>query len=428
MQTIVLSVKCDFSDSDTMTRTDHPATDLVLRALLCAMFFVFAMTTDAVGSIIPLIIDEFHLTLSQASAFQYATMGAIALGAVVFGSLSEKLGRKATIVIGLCAYSAACLAFLAGNSFAIFTALLALGGVGIAVFKVGALALLGDISPTQSRHTSTMNLIEGFFAVGAIAGPALVATLIAAGMHWKYLYAIAATVCALLVVIAAATPFPRRLSVRHEHANVWRTLSLARDPHALGFAVLIMLYVGIETAVYVWMPTFLKLGTPSAMSAWALSVFFIFRAIGRFFGAWLLTRLSWQATLGVFSVAILACFAGSLLGGPAYAAYLLPISGLFMSVMYPSLNSKGISGFARHDHAAVAGLILFFTAIAAAAAPLAMGAVGDAFGGVGAGFGLATAWAALLAAALIYNWLRDPAGGRLARIEAETASAAAPLS
>ena len=40
-----------------MTRTDHPATDFVLRALLCAMFFVFAMTTDAIGSIIPLVID-----------------------------------------------------------------------------------------------------------------------------------------------------------------------------------------------------------------------------------------------------------------------------------------------------------------------------------------------------------------------------------
>jgi fucose permease len=424
MQTIVFGVKCHFSDTYTMTHLARPAADFVLRALLCAMFFVFAMTTDAVGSIIPLVIDEFHLSLSQASAFQYATMGAIALGAIACGSLAEKLGRKATIIIGLCAYAAACLAFLGGDTFVIFTALLALGGVGIAVFKVGALALLGDISPTQSRHTSTMNLIEGFFAVGAIVGPALVAALIAAGMHWKYLYAIAAAICTLLVIIAAATPFPRQLDARREKASIRRTLTLARDPHALGFAVLIMLYVGIETAIYVWMPTFLKLGASSVMSAWALTVFFIFRAIGRFFGAWLLSQLSWQATLGVFGLAILACFGGSLLGGPAYAAYLLPISGLFMSVMYPSLNSKGISGFARHDHAAVAGLILFFTAIAAAAAPLAMGAVGDAFGGVEAGFGLATAWAALLAAALIYNWVRDPAGGRLARLETERTATA----
>ena len=93
-----------------------------------------------------------------------------------------------------------------------------------------------------------------------------------------------------------------------------------------------------------------------------------------------------------------------------------------MSVLYPSLNSKGISGFPLHEHGAVAGIILFFTAVAAALAPLAMGAVGDAFGGVRAGFALAAALAGLLAAGLVYNWLRDPAGPRLARIEAEAAA------
>ncbi|MES1263077.1 MAG: MFS transporter, partial [Peristeroidobacter soli] len=112
-----------------------------------------------------------------------------------------------------------------------------------------------------------------------------------------------------------------------------------------------------------------------------------------------------------------------MLGGPALAVYLLPFSGLFMSVLYPSLNSKGISGFPLREHGAVAGIILFFTAVAAAAAPLAMGVVGDAFGGVRAGFALAAIWAALLAAGLVYNWARDPAGPRLQRIEAEAHAA-----
>lgn len=401
--------------------------DLVLRALLCAMFFVFAMTTDAVGSIIPKVIDEFRLTLVQASAFQYATMAAIAVGAIAFASLAERAGRKATIVVGLAAYAAASLAFLVGDSFTVFVALLAIGGVGISVFKIGALALLGDISPTAARHTTTMNLIEGFFAVGAIVGPAIVALLLAAGFHWKWLYAIAAAICAVLILVAAATRFPERSApIAAERAGLRRTLAMAGDPHALGFSALIMLYVGVETAIYVWMPTFLKGGANDAVAASALSAFFVFRAVGRFAGAWLLARASWRAVLGLFGIAILACFLGSLAGGPGVGAFLLPLSGLFMSVMYPSLNSKGISGFARHDHAAVAGLILFFTALAAALAPLAMGAVGDAFGGVGAGFGLATAWAAILAAALVYNWLRDPAGGRLARVEAEGTRVHAP--
>ena len=65
-----------------MTRQPAEIRATLLRALLGAMFFVFAMTTDAVGSIIPKLIDEFRLTLSQASAFHYATMAAIAGGAI----------------------------------------------------------------------------------------------------------------------------------------------------------------------------------------------------------------------------------------------------------------------------------------------------------------------------------------------------------
>ena len=41
----------------------------------------------------------------------------------------------------------------------------------------------------------------------------------------------------------------------------------------------------------------------------------------------------------------------------AAAVYLLPLSGLFMSMIYPTLNSKGISCFPKVEHGAVAGVI-----------------------------------------------------------------------
>jgi fucose permease len=93
-----------------MTQQPAEVRATLLRVLLGAMFFVFAMTTDAVGSIIPTLIDEFKLSLSQASAFHYATMAAIAGGALAFGLLADRIGRKATIVIGLAAYAAASVA------------------------------------------------------------------------------------------------------------------------------------------------------------------------------------------------------------------------------------------------------------------------------------------------------------------------------
>ena len=407
-----------------------PANARLLRALTCVMFLMFAMTSDAVGSIIPKVIEEFRLSLKEAGAFHYVPMAAIAIGALFLGFLADRLGRKATVLAGLGLYGAGSVLFAVGDSFGFFVGLLAICGIGISVFKIGALALVGDISRSSKEHTATMNTVEGFFGVGAMIGPAIVATLLAAGWSWKWLYVIAAVMCVVLMVIAARVQFPAAQVAAEgaETVDLRRTLRMMGNPYALLFSGLIALYVATEVAIYVWMPTYLQSAAaasalepigPAWLVTYALTVFFVLRAAGRFLGVWLLAQFRWNTVLALFGLAIFACFAGSYAGGASAGVWLLPLSGLFMSMMYPTLNSKGISCFAKHEHGAAAGVTLFFTAAAAAAGPLAMAAVADAAGGdTSRGFLLATGFAALLAAGLVFNWLRDPAAKRLAELDA----------
>ena len=129
-------------------------------------------------------------------------------------------------------------------------------------------------------------------------------------------------------------------------------------------------------------------------------------------------RFSWSATLTATSLAIFLCFLGSSLGGLRYGVWLLPLTGLFMSVIYPTINSKGISCFPKSEHGSVAGVILFFTCAGAAVGPWAMGVVSDAFAAAGAGFVLATGYAAVLLAVAVLNWTLAPAAGRLQKRDA----------
>ena len=109
-------------------------------------------------------------------------MISIALGGLLLGFLADRIGRKRTIVLGLVLYGIGSLLFILGNTFGFFIVLLGLSGIGVSVFKVGALGLIGDITRSPREHTSLMNTVEGFFAVGAIVGPAVVASLITAGV------------------------------------------------------------------------------------------------------------------------------------------------------------------------------------------------------------------------------------------------------
>ena len=89
----------------------------------------------------------------------------------------------------------------------------------------------------------------------------------------------------------------------------------------------------------------------------------------------------------------------------------------FMSVLYPSINSKGISCFPKSEHGAIAGVILFFTCLSAVVGPLAMGAVSDAMGEPKYGFVLATGFAGLLFVGLLLNWMFDPTRQLLSRLD-----------
>jgi len=389
----------------------------VVKTLTYAMFAMFAMTTDSVGIIIPEVVRTFRLSLTAAGSFQYATMGGIAVAALLLGQLADRVGRRRTIIAGLTLFAGACFFITAGHAFLFFAAMLGLSGIAIGVFKTGALALIGDLSSSTTEHTSIMNMLEGFFGIGAIIGPVVLVQLLGAGLPWTRLYLLAGAVCAILIVVASLVQYPE--TVRPAAASGGGTAAAVTNPYVLAFSAAAFLYVGVEAAVYVWMPTLLAgySGDAAVLAAYAVSVFFLLRAAGRFLGAWLLNTFRWQAVLALFSGGILLCFVLAVTGGVQWAVYALPLSGLFMSIIYPTINSKGISCLPKAEHGAGAGVILFFTCVSAVLAPLAIGAVSDAFGEIAYGFWLATGFAALLFAGLLLNWALNPTRAVLEQLD-----------
>src|SRR5581483_11369460 len=217
-----------------------------IKALTFLMFLMFAMTTDSVGLIIPEIIKTFRLSMTAAGTFQYASMAGIAVAAFFLGHLADRMGRKVTILAGLTLFAAASYLFVAGSSFLYFSALLGVSGIGIGVFKTGALALVGDLSKSTTEHTSLMNTVEGFFGVGSIIGPAILAYLLATGASWKGLYIIAGTICVVLILIALRARYPHSTNANQESMDLRHTVAAMKDKYALAFSLGAFLCVATE--------------------------------------------------------------------------------------------------------------------------------------------------------------------------------------
>ncbi|WP_231701329.1 MFS transporter [Alteromonas stellipolaris] len=396
------------------------------------MFMMFAMTSDSVGEIIKEVKIEFAVTNTQASLMHSLFMIGIAFSGLFLGFLADKFGRKKTLILGLALFAISCYLFMVGSTFAFILSLVTLSGLAVGVFKTAALALIGDISRSTKEHTGTMNGAEAFFGVGAIIGPILVAWLITQGVHWTWLYVIAGGLCTVLICMALMVEYPQSKAIKEKPTSLVDSLKLLKDPYALGFSIGAFLYVAAESAIYVWMPSYLICDANSAsdmyscyanestqtLAIYAVSMFFVLRAVGRFMGIWMMQHFEWTKVLLLFSFMIMMCFVVGLMAGPTLAVFLFPLSGIFMSVIYPTFNSKGISCFEKRQHGSVAGVILFFTAAGAAAGPFIMGVVSDAYGGDAKyGFVVATGFSILLFLGLLYNAIVQPTRERLAMIE-----------
>jgi FHS family L-fucose permease-like MFS transporter len=112
----------------------------MIKWLTFFMFMMFAMTTDAVGVIIPEVMKQFQLSMTAAGLMHYMPMIAIALSGVLLGFLADKLGRKTTIIIGLGIFAVNSYLYIIGHSFAFIITLMAIGGLAIGIFKTAALA------------------------------------------------------------------------------------------------------------------------------------------------------------------------------------------------------------------------------------------------------------------------------------------------
>lgn len=416
---------------------DNQATNntTLIRWLTYLMFMMFAMTSDSVGEIIKEVKREFDVSNTEASLLHSLFMIGIAFSGLFLGFLADKFGRKFTIILGLSLFALSCYFFLAANSFAFILGLITLSGVAVGIFKTAALALIGDISRSTKEHTGTMNGAEAFFGIGAIIGPLIVAWMVREGVDWKLLYVLAGGMCTLLILLAWKADYPvhKKQSSEQDSINFMSSIKLLKNPYAMGFSLGAFLYVAAESAIYVWMPSYLVCdasslsdtfacytdGPDKMLAMYAVSVFFSLRAAGRFVGIWMMQRYNWSLVLMLFSFAIMLCFIVGLIGGKTLALYTFPLTGIFMSVIYPTFNSKGISCFGKHEHGTVAGVILFFTAAGAAAGPFIMGVISDAYGGDAKyGFIVATVFTAILFAGLLYNYLFNPTEKRLAEVEA----------
>ncbi|RMF01118.1 MAG: MFS transporter, partial [Alphaproteobacteria bacterium] len=254
--------------------------------MIVAMFltyFVFAILLNSVGTVILQSINSFGVSKSAASVLEGFKDLPIAIVSFLVASFLPRYGYRRAMMTGLAIVAAACVMMALAASFLATKLLFMAVGVSFALVKVSVYSSIGLVTRDASRHASLMNLIEGFFMVGVLAGYVLFAGFIDSGnprsLDWLRIYWLLAGISLANIALLATTRFDesaaRKAEVTSPVEDFLGMLRLVTLPLAYIFVISAFLYVLIEQGIGTWMPTFNSqvLHMPAAMSVLATSIF-----------------------------------------------------------------------------------------------------------------------------------------------------------
>ena len=368
---------------------------------IAASYFIFAILLNSVGTVILQAINTLGVSKTEASVLEGFKDLSIAIMSFVVASFIPRLGYKLAMLLALIVVAIACLSTAVISDFYMFKVLFAAVGCGFAVVKVSVYSIIGQVTEDANSHSSLLNTIEGIFMVGVLSGYWVFTAFIdpVDSNAWLNVYYVLAALTLLVVVSVVIAPIKPAIKGQKSNSG-WNDfiamLKLTYQPLVLIFIISAFLYVLIEQGVGTWLPTFNNqvLQLPVAISIQLASIFAAALALGRLVAGQVLKHIHWFVVLSCCLVAMAALIiitlpltenlpkseVNSLFDAPL-AAFVLPLIGFFMAPIYPVLNSVMLSALQKHQHAAMTGLIVVFSALGGTTGSVITGYVFEHFSG-----------------------------------------------
>lgn len=196
---------------------------------LCALLLIFdGYDLFIYGVVLPSIMQQWNLTPLQAGALgSYALFGMM-FGALVFGTLADRIGRKKGIAICFVLFSSATILNGFASSPTEFGIFRFLAGLGCGGLMPNAVALMNEYAPKRLRSTLVAVMFSGYSLGGMLAAGVGIYMLPRFG--WESMFFAAAIPLLLLPLILWKLPESVGFLVRQGRHEQARAILAKVDP------------------------------------------------------------------------------------------------------------------------------------------------------------------------------------------------------
>ena len=348
-------------------------------ALFSTMLAFFPMGfVDLVGIATNYVKADFQLTDTVANIFPSMVFFWFLIFSIPTGMLMNRIGQRKTVLLSLIVTIAALIIPMINYSFVSMLISFSLLGIGNTLMQVSINPLLSNIV-SGNRLASSFTLGQFVKAIASFTAPLIAAWAAVSLGDWKFLFPIFMVVAIAAILLLGVTKIEEKDAKNKKSSTFLQCFSLLGDKVILLSFLGIVCHVGIDVGVNVTAPKILmeRLNMTLAEAGFATSLYFLFRTIGSFSGAIILTRYSTNkffaisVVLMVLSIIGLFTFNGLI---PIYIS--IALVGLGNSNVFPIILSKAMLYMPEKKNE-VSGLMIMGL-FGGTIFPLLMGVMSDA--------------------------------------------------
>lgn len=349
-----------------------------LAKLLPVMLAFFCMGfVDLVGAATSYVKADFELSDTVANTLPSIVFFWFLLFSVPTGVLMNKIGRRQTVILSLVVTVLALTLPFLHYSYAFMLVSFSLLGIGNTLMQVAINPLLSSIVKGD-KLASSLTFGQFVKAIASFIAPILIARATIAFNNWKLLFLLFAIISVIAIIWLAATNIEEEKE-KNQEVSFASCFSLLGNKFIFLCFMGIMCHVGIDVGVNVTAPKLLmeRLGVSLGAATYATSAYFLFRTIGCFAGAFI---LSFFSSKKFFAISVGAMVLSLILFFTAQTQTMLYVAialvGFGNSNIFPIIFSEAMLGLPTKKNE-VSGLMIMGI-FGGAIFPFLMGVATDA--------------------------------------------------
>jgi fucose permease len=298
------------------------------------------------GAVIPALRRTFDAPEWQLGLVAPAGTLGFLLMVTVVGAVASRFDTRRLLLVGVFGTGAGILVMGVAPSLLFFLTALLGRGLFTGVGRGSDRPLLSHLYPSQRGRL--FGYYDMMWAVGATAGPLLVAAAVAAG-NWRLAYFGLALAFVPLVALVLYLPTPD-VDGGDVPLDVAELRRIARRPEVLAMAVGLFLSTGFEAGLFTWVPTYAQGRLPDTLATASLSVMLAAYIPGRFLSGWLSERVGYvRLSIGLVALTIPA-FGYTFFLAEGYGLLVgLFAVGLTLSGFYPTMLAYATEAVPEHS-------------------------------------------------------------------------------